>query len=379
MKLFIFAGESSGDVLGSSLMQALKNIHPKAHFSGVGGPGMRAEGMTCILPMEDFRIMGFSEVIKSLPKLWKHFSKVLNTIIDTKPDCVILIDYPGFNLRLAKKLRKKGFKGKIVQYVCPTVWAHGKHRVQTMVETLDLLLSIFPFESDFLKDTPLKVKYVGHPMNYLIQNHVYDQEWMPPANNLVAIFCGSRKGEIKQNLPFQLEAARLLKEKYPDLKFGLSCAHTDLVPTIVHEVKKSAFKVDEDLFLVEKKYRYELMKNSKYALAKSGTITLELALHLCPSVVVYKVSFLNYLFAKFILNLKLRYYCMVNILANKEVFPEVIGKFISPQRAFNHLEKIHLDEPLRNKIKQDCRIIKNSLGNENPNSIAAQAIIELLK
>src|SRR5437016_2086989 len=145
---FIFAGESSGDLHGSRLMEALKKSKG-CTFTGVGGPLMRAQYMKSILNMEDFLVIGFTDVIKALPKLYKQFYKVRDAILKQEPDCVILIDYPEFNLRLAKALRKKKYKGKIVQYICPTVWAHGKHRINTMANTLDLLLTIFPFEAAF--------------------------------------------------------------------------------------------------------------------------------------------------------------------------------------------------------------------------------------
>ncbi len=152
---FIFAGEASGDLHGGPLVKALKQLNPASTITGVAGPAMRAQGVECLIPMEEFQVMGFSDVLAAFPKLWRQFHQVRDTILTTKPEVVILIDYPGFNLRLAKALRKKGFQGKIVQMICPTVWAWGKNRIHTMVNTLDLLLTIYPFEADCFANTSL--------------------------------------------------------------------------------------------------------------------------------------------------------------------------------------------------------------------------------
>lgn len=379
---FIFAGESSGDLHGGHLIQALKTFSSQNTFSGVGGPSMRAQGLVSTLKMEEFQVMGFSDVIKSLRKLWKNFNLVYKVILQTKPDCVILIDYPGFNLRLAKKLRQKGFQGKIVQYICPTVWAHGKKRIKTMSENLDLLLTIFPFEPFCFVQTNLPVKYVGNPLIHNIQIHSYKEDWyrltgLPSTDQLIAIFPGSRIGEIQRNLPLQLAAAVLLKRQYPAVKFGISCAHEELIKPI-HDILQKNFQ-NKDIFLIPKIFTYELMRDCHAALAKSGTVTLELALHQRPSVIVYQLNRLNFLFAKYFLKLKLPFYCIVNILADKEVFPELIGTQIEPQQLYNQLKSLYCNQEIRKKILAACFEIQTNLGKQNANQEAAKAIVELLE
>lgn len=368
MKYFIFAGETSGDLHGGALMQAI-NHQSKAHFFGVGGPVMRAAGLHTFLKMEDFQVMGFSDVLKKLPFLVRNFYKVLKEAL--KYDCIILIDYPGFNLRLAKKLRKKGYKGKIVQYISPAVWAHGKQRIKSMTETLDLLLTIFPFETAYFPET--NVHYVGNPLLTHIKEHSYQENWNE--KDLMAIFPGSRKGEIKQNFPVQLKTAVLFKEAHPNTKFGISISHEELLPYILSELSKSSLK---DYFLVHKKYRYDLMKNCTTALAKPGTVSLELALHQCPSIMVYQVSSFDYFIAKYIKKLDLPFYCIVNILANKEIFPEIIGKAITSDQILKKLELVHSNPEIRNMIQKNCKLVKDQLGTLNASQEAARHILELV-
>ena len=175
-RYYLFAGEISGDLHGSRLMQALQSQRDQVSFYGVGGPLMRLEGLDCFIQMEKFQVMGFSDVIKALPHLWKLFYQVRDHILNMQPDCLILIDYPGFNLRLARSLRRKGFKGKLVQFICPSVWAHGKKRIAFLAAYFDLLLSIFPFETAYFAKTSLRVEYIGNPLTETISQHNYQSK-----------------------------------------------------------------------------------------------------------------------------------------------------------------------------------------------------------
>ncbi len=382
-RYFIFAGEASGDLHGSRLIQALKLFSTPHHFTGVGGPSMRAEGLECVLNMEDFQIMGFSDVLRSLPKLWRQFYTVCETILRVKPDVVILIDYPGFNLRLAHALRRKGFQEKIIQYICPTVWAHGKKRIQTMSRTLDLLLTIYPFEPAYFANTSLSTIYIGNPLVEYIQQYVYDDNWSQQvgcslSHPLVAIFPGSRLGEIKCNLPQQLLTSSLLKKDNPQIHFALSYAHENLLPTIQQIVQQSPLQLNRDIYLVPKTFTYELMRDCHTALATSGTVTLELALHARPSVVMYRLSNLNYLIAKYLLRLRLPHYCIVNILGGREIFPEIIGRERRIDQLSKLLKRLYYDERTRNAILEGCQYIRDLLGQFKTNQLAAHAVMELL-
>lgn len=376
-RFFIFAGEQSGDLHGSYLMKALKKQQPFAKILGVGGPKMRAEGLETVLPMEEFEVMGLSDVIKALPKLYRHFYVIRDYILRTIPKIIILIDYPGFNLRLAKALRKKGYTGKIVHYVSPSVWAWGKHRIEEMANTLDLLLTIYPFEAAYFKHTSLPVTYVGNPLCEYIRNHNYNACWkdklgIPKETPLIALFPGSRQTEIKRNLPMMLEAASLYKHKVPNAIFCVSGVHDISKLSDVFQNLRNA------LFSVPKEYTYELMRDSSVAIAKSGTVTLELALHQRPTVVIYKLTKLNRLYAKYILKLNLPHYCIVNILSEQTTFPELIEAGLSAKNIAHHLENL-TNQNKKNSCQKACSEIYNALNGKHSSSEAAQAILQVIK
>lgn len=354
-KFFLFAGEPSGDLHGGRLLENLRQKFPTAGFEGVGGPEMRQQGIKSCLHMEDFAVMGYTDVIKSFPKLWKQFHFVKNYILQKNPHVVILIDYPGFNLRLAKALRKKGYRGKIVQYICPTVWAWGKKRIPLMAENLDLLMTIYPFEVRYFAQTPLKVNFVGHSLPDKLSSHVYHLNWkaevgLPQDSPIISIFPGSRLGEIARNLPKQLQAAVLIQKQLPEATFAISYASEEIRQLIMASAKESRLK----LYFVPKDYLYDLMRDSRVAVAKSGTVTLELALHGCPTVVVYQLTKLNYFIAKYLIRLNLPHYCMVNILCQKTVFPELIASGFDAEILSKEVIQLYQNGNLRSQCIENC-------------------------
>ena len=380
---FLFAGEKSGDLLGRALLKTFKKQFPDRSFFGVGGPEMRTEGMKCLLRTEEFEIIGFSDILRSLPRLRKQFQIIRDHILKTKPEVVLFIDYPGFNLRMAKSLRKQGYKGRLVQYISPTVWAWGKHRIQKMADTLDLLMTIYPFENAHYSRTSLNVKYVGNPIKEIISEHHYDDDWhklfgIKDPKNLIALFPGSRKGEIQLNLPYQLKAAALLKQENPDLCFAISCAHDKIMPIIHYILKDIPLKFNKDIFLLPKSYAYELMRDCRSAIAKSGTVTLELALHRCPTVVIYKLTLLNRLIAQYVLRLNLPHYCIVNILCGKTVFPEIIEKGLTPKAIVTELRKLTEDTEERKTCLHECERLPSILLENNASEHVSNAIKELI-
>lgn len=382
-KIFIFAGEPSGDLHGSRLAQILKIKAPEISITGVSGPKMRQESVRGPLIMEDFEVMGLTDVILALPKLYRHFHTVRNSILHSAPDAVVLIDYPGFNLRMAKALRKKEFKGKIIHYISPSVWAHGKHRIVEMEKTLDMLLTIYPFEAAHFSKTNLNVNYVGSPLQEYLSQYNYQNDWktklgIPDTKKLVAIFPGSRKGEIARNLPLILEATEMLIQNDPDIIFGISCFN-EATKSFLETHTGTYPHLKDALYQIPKKYSYELMRDSRCAIAKSGTVTLELALHKCPTVVVYKLSTINYIYAKHILRLKLPHYCIVNILAQREVFPELIEHGLDSPNIYKQVKSLLEDGEKRCSCIQSCHEIDSSLGTNDANTKASEAILRCMQ
>jgi len=365
--IFIFAGEASGDLHGEKLLQALYEKDPQLKVMGVGGPKMRAVGMECILPMEKFQVMGFVDVFLALPRLIRQFYEVRRSILEANPKMVVTIDYPGFNLRMAASLRKKGFKGKICHYICPSVWAWGKNRIDIMADNLDLLLTILPFEKQYFAHTPLNVQYVGHPLSQRISSPNTRQ-----AGRLVAIFPGSRTKEIERNLPIHLKVAKTILNEYPDLTFGISVSDARFLPLIEKMVEQAGIKVE--LFSSERKET--LMKTAFLAIAKSGTVTLELALYGVPTVVTYAISSFDVFLAKYIFRIHLPYYCLVNIIASREVFPELIGPALTETSLYLHIKKL-IGDP--DACLEGCREVRRLLGNVPTNDRATELLLSLIK
>lgn len=381
--LFIFAGELSGDILGAQLLKALRKHWPNLDVFGVGGPELRAEGVNLVYRMEDFEVMGFSDVLWNLPRLLKQFNGIRDHILKTNPDIVVLIDSPSFTLRMARHLRRRGFKGKIVQYVCPTVWAWGKHRIKELADNFDLLLTIYPFEDQYFKDTKLSVKYVGNPVQERIKLYQYDSNWkqilgIKKTEQLIALFPGSRAGEIRRNLPKQLEAAKRMHRQNSKVSLAISCAHDHNMPIVQEILKKANLQLNDEVFFVPKTYSYDLMRSCRTAIAKSGTVTLELALHECPTVVVFELSRLNRWIAQYILKVKLPHYCIVNILGGKRIYPELIEEGFTPENLHRHLQTLHQEGPERTQCVENCKEIHSALNVENPSEHAAQAIVNVV-
>lgn len=378
--LFIFAGEASADLHGAELLKALFQIDPQLKVCGVGGPHMRATGMECLVPMEKFQVMGFVDVFLDLPRLVYLFYKLKRVLLKKEPKVALFIDYPGFNLRMESALRKKGFKGKICHYICPSVWAWGKGRIQKIAKNCDLLLTILPFEKTYFSSTPVAVKYVGHPLIAKIKNYHYKEDFLSKEAKehcLLALFPGSRKKEILRNLALQLKIAQKLHAKHADLKIGISVSQTAFLPLIKKMVRDAGFW-EENVKLVPAKYTYELMHAADIAIAKSGTVTLELALHGVPTVVIYGISALDLFIARDLLRIRLPYYCIVNIIYNDEVFPELIGPHLTEKSLFEEASLLLESSKAQNNCRSKCLEIRALLQEKDASQEAAKAVHSLL-
>ncbi len=354
---YIFSGETSGDARGAELLSALKNHSPLATVHGVPGPQLRALGVKHSITMESFQVMGFIDVVKSLPKLYRLFFHVKTEILNLNPEVVIMVDYADFSLRMAKHLRKAGYKGKIVQYVSPSVWAWKKHRIAHIEKNLDLLLTILPFEPAYFDQTKICAKYVGHPLTQK-NNEIPSVEWTPPFDvPFIAIFPGSRETEISKNLPLQLAVAQETKRP-----IAISCAHEKFKKII--ELITPA-----DIPIISSEHTAELMNACTYAIATSGTICLELALKNIPTVCTYAIRPFDEFLATKIFKINLPYYCIVNIIAGREVFPELFGSRLS-----FHSLSIALRKVIEGEHACDTRAVREMLGTKEAAKEAAQEI-----
>lgn len=350
--IFIIAGEASGDQLGEGLLEALYKQKPNLEILGIGGPKMRTIGLEICFPMEELQVMGFVDVALAFPKLLRYFRKTVQAILKVKPRVVVTIDYPGFNLRLAKTLRKKGFKGKICHYICPSVWAWGKKRIPLMAENLDLLLSVLPFEKELFAKTSLRVEYIGHPLAKKI-------EVERNIEKTIGFFPGSRTKEIERNLPFYVRLIDQLKKELPQYNYVISIAQEKYRPLI----QKLAPHLEE-------------MKDQKLclAVAKSGTVTLELALKEIPTVVTYAISPFDIFLAKYIFRISLPFYALPNLIAGKLIFPELIGPALTDAHLLDEVKNLVYNQ---DSCRQECRALRSLLGTQDASQRAAELILSL--
>lgn len=374
--LFVFAGEHSGDLHGEKILLALKERDPSLNIVGVGGPRMRQAGLKCLIPMEEFQVMGFVDVFLALPRLIRLFYRVARLILSSNPRMVIFIDYPGFNLRMAQHLRKKKFTGLLCQYICPSVWAWGKSRVHKMSKTLNLLLTILPFEGEYFKDSSLKVVYVGHPLIQRIKEHVSTSLELPANKTVIALFPGSRHKEIERNLPIQLAACEQLHISTPNLHFAISLADKSFLPDIQEIVRFHSPALS--IQYIPSHRNYDLMRTAHMAIAKSGTVTLELALHQVPTVVTYAISTLDLFIAQHLFQIRLPHYCLVNIIAGKEVFPELFGPHFTKKNLLKKAKPFLHPSSARRECMEACSALTTLLGKQNASDAAAQIIMDAL-
>lgn len=359
--LFILAAEPSADLHGAKLIEDLLRLRPCLKIAAVAGPRMRKLPIQTLFPMENLQVMGFIDVIAALPRIAKQFFAIRRAILQLNPKALVCIDYPGFNLRLERSLRKKKFAGRLIHYICPTVWAWGKKRIPKMAETLDLLLTLFPFEKECFASTTLRVEYVGHPLASRIPllGKVRKEK-------ILALFPGSRETEIRRNFPLQLASAKKLPAR-----IAVSIAHRD------HEslIRSLAGSADIDFYPTEK--NYELMRSAWVACATSGTVTLELALHAIPTVVNFAIRPIDRFIAQKIFRINLPFYCIVNIILGKRVFPELFGPNLNIETLGHWIGKLWNDEKERGGIEGGCEELRKALGSRDSSQEAARAVIAL--
>jgi lipid-A-disaccharide synthase len=365
MKYFLVAGERSGDLHGGNLIHALKQFDSSGEFKGFGGEAMKSEGAEISVHYQELAFMGFWEVIANLRTISKYLAQCKREIVEFKPDVVILIDYAGFNLKIAKFAKLHGIK--VFYYISPKVWAWNQSRAHKIKKWVDKMFVILPFEKDFYKKFNWKVDYVGNPVVDAILN------FTPALNRdaiaskeqkIVALLPGSRKQEILRILPVFVQVV----SKLPEIRFLLAIAG-NLPQEAFSEISKFpnvAVRVDQS---------YDVLSVADAALVTSGTATLETALWRVPQVVVYKTSPITYRIAKAIINVP--YISLVNLILNKEAVPELIQNQCTPQNIIHHL-KGFLEGPQRKKVLVDYEHLWEILGKDSASDRTARAMITYL-
>ena len=370
--IYFVAGEASGDNHGAGLMRSLRELDDHLNFIGRGGPQMRMiAGEQFKNWIDDAAVLGLWEVIKKYGYFRKQFHETLNEIDESKADAVVLIDYPGFNLRLARALRRRSTKRKIIYYISPQVWAWNRGRIKKMARFVDLMLCIFPFEAELYNKSGLRTEFVGHPMVERLRVRKIDIERDP---NLIGLFPGSRCREVRKIFPILIETVGELRNQRVNLHFEVAAASEALATEI--SAALTAAHVKDGLFHVVTDETAAAMQRASVGIIASGSATLEAAYFRLPYVLIYKVAWPTYLAARLVVNVK--YLGMPNLLANKEIVPEFIQHRARPNTIAKAALQLINDPAARDEMISEFDRIVAKLGEGGASERAARAIVEEL-
>ena len=381
VSLVVVAGEPSGDRLGAQLIGALKRRSSSTlRITGVGGENLKSQGLQSLFPIDDIAIMGISQIATRLPKLLGFVSQVVDHVMETNPSAVLLIDSPGFNHPIAKRLKKRGFEGAIIKYVAPQVWASRPWRARHIARYIDFLLTLFPFEPKYFEPHGLRAQFVGHPVTERpIQagmGPAFRREHnIPETAPLLCVLPGSRSNEVRFLLPVFIDALEILR-------VGLKDLHV-VVPTTPNVA--SAIRVEMDrcnapvTFVTDEVSKFQAFDASNVAIAASGTVSLELGLARTPMVIAYKIgSFSAFVFRRFLL---LPYITLINIILERFAIPELVQEDCTPEKVASAISELFSNSELCQKQIHDIGLAMSQLtvSGQKPDDAAAQAVLDILK
>jgi len=330
LKIVLIAGEDSGDLLGASLMQAIqKQSNRPVEFHGLGGAKMVAKGLQPFFPIDGLNLLGLVEIVGSLWMVKKKLNQAVDAILQADPDVVVTIDLPGFNKRLAKKLQAAQIKAPLIHYVAPTVWAWRPSRAQKFKKLFDKILCLYPFEEPYFNDeNTQQAVFTGHPLVFSaeigVAERFHKKHKTDPSHDLIALLPGSRKNEVERLLPVYKEVVLYLQQKKPNISV--------VIPVVAHlkdKIQKEVCTWPVPVYIVAEEGRSDAYAACAVALAASGTVALELARAKLPMIIAYKVSWLTAVIARRLL--KIKFACLLNILAGKEIVPEFLQERCVPE------------------------------------------------
>ncbi len=367
MRYYLIAGEASGDLHASNLVAAIQRLDAGASFRGLGGDKMKENGVTLLKHFSETAYMGFAEVVLHLRAILNHIDQCKKDIQIWQPDCVILVDYPGFNLRIAPFAKQLGIK--VFYYISPQLWAWKSSRVEIIKKYVDRLFVILPFEKEFYSKYNYDVDYVGHPLLDEIPDKLKDPQFYKhnqlSNDPIIAVLPGSRKQEIGIKLPVMLKMAK----QFPKFLFLIACAPG------IEKVFYEKFSKEHNISYLFNQ-TYDILQHSEAALVTSGTATLETALFSVPQIVCYKGSAVSYLIARQLV--KVKYISLVNLIMDEQVVPELIQFKLNEENLKAELERLLYNDDYRTQMKASYTALKEKLGGEGASLKTAQHIFKLL-
>jgi len=373
-RIMIVAGEASGDIYGAGLIRAVHAIEPAFRFFGIGGERMREAGAETIADSADMAVVGLVEVLRHFNVIAPAFLQLKRTLQKDPPDLLILIDYPGFNLRLAKVAKQAGVK--VLYYISPQIWAWRQGRVKKIKQLVDHMAVILPFEAPLYEKAGVPVSFVGHPMADRVRTELSHAEaassfGLDPSRPIVGLFPGSRRSEVSRLLPVILDAAQLLQHRFPDVQFVLPLAST------LSDADLAPYLAGHQLAITTTRERiHDLIKACDAVIAVSGTVTLEIALVGTPLVIIYKLAALTYQLA--IRLVKVDHIGLCNIVAGETVAQELIQDDASPQRIAQEIGRILSDAQYADEQKEKLSGVRERLGGGGSDQKMAALVLALV-
>ncbi|HEV7675137.1 MAG TPA: lipid-A-disaccharide synthase [Candidatus Angelobacter sp.] len=378
LKILLSAGEASGDIYGAQLIDALRQLGPGSTFFGMGGEKMRASGAELLVHAHEVAVVGLVEVLTHLPGIRRRFKHLVAEAARRKPDAAILIDFPDFNLRLARELHRLGIP--VFYFVSPQIWAWRIGRVKQIKKYVRKMIVIFPFEQEFYRRHGVEVSYVGHPLAYappppqISREEFAAKHFLDPKKQWIALLPGSRRKELGFNIERMLWAAEMLKDQSGDFQFVMPVASTLNKDWLVQKLRHTW--MSPVVVELTDNARATLM-HARAAVVASGTATVEAALSGTPFVVVYRLAPLTWLLGRRLV--KLDTFAMPNLIAGRKIVPELIQKGFTAQNVFRELKAIIPDGPARQQMQSDLRIVQQRLRDtRNAEAPAQQAAREIL-
>jgi len=371
MKLYLVAGEASGDARGAELIRALTERDASLQFFGAGGREMRALGGDHFTDWADEAVVGLWDVLKKYGYFRAQFHRMLADIARVQPHALVLIDYPGFNLRLARAVKRAMPAVRIIDYISPQVWAWNRGRIPKMARYLDLMLCIFPFELPLYAGSGLPAVLVGHP---LLDSLAAVRTPGPRDPALVGLFPGSREKEVRKIFPVMVQAAQRMKAARPDLRFEAAAASQQLADRMLATTRQ--FGESEDAFRVTVHTSHELMQRAAAGIVCSGTATLEAAYFGLPLCIVYKVAALTWIVGKQLV--KVPFLGMPNVLAGREIAREFLQGAATPAALAEETLRLLRDTPAREQLQRELAAVITQLGDHGAADRAAEAILRQL-
>ena len=373
-KIFILTGEPSGDRLASKVISKLKNSKPDIDYLSVGGEHLKALGIKSLYDLKEITYLGFTRVLLNIFKIKKKINQTVDKIIEFDPDILFSVDSPDFTLRVAERVKKLRSEIKTIHYVAPQVWVWREHRVKKLKKFLDHILLLFPFEKKYFEKENINCTFVGHPLLEDNEKNKIDiSNIIGEDKKIISIFSGSRSSEINVLMPILLKFIKMMKEKYNDIHFIF---HT----TNEHRATLKNQVSHEDLencdVISDEKIKSYILKKSFFAVAKSGTISLEICNANVPSIIIYKINFINFFIVKMLV--KVKFANIINIAAGKEIIPELLQEKCNAKNIFNKVDEFLTNPDLStNQINKFKEIIKD-FKTEKSSDLASSVLINSL-